>query len=342
MDKDLQSIQEVRDLLARARKAQHILARMGQEELDKITAAVSAAGAEHARRLAELAVEETGFGRKEDKEIKNRFAAVTLYEAIKGERTRGILAENRDRRTIDIGVPVGVVAGLVPSTNPTSTVLYKSLICLKAGDPIIFSPHPSALNCIRETVEVVRRAAEGAGAPEGSVACLTNPTLEATGELMRHRDTRLILATGGAAMVKAAYSSGTPAIGVGAGNGPAYIHPSTDIRLAVKHILDSKTFDNGTICASEQSIVVERAMEGAVTAELRAQGAYLLDEGEREKLSRFILRPNGTMNPAIVGRSVEALARLAGLDKVPPAARVLVAGRTGWARAIPTPARSWA
>ena len=335
MDKDLQSIQEVRDLLARARKAQHILARMGQEELDKITAAVSAAGAEHARRLAELAVEETGFGRKEDKEIKNRFAAVTLYEAIKGERTRGILAENRDRRTIDIGVPVGVVAGLVPSTNPTSTVLYKSLICLKAGDPIIFSPHPSALNCIRETVEVVRRAAEGAGAPEGSVACLTTPTLEATGELMRHRDTRLILATGGAAMVKAAYSSGTPAIGVGAGNGPAYIHPSADVRLAVKHILDSKTFDNGTICASEQSIVVERAMEGAVTAELRAQGAYLLDEGEREKLSRFILRPNGTMNPAIVGRSVEALARLAGLDKVPPAARVLVAREDGVGKGHP-------
>ena len=335
MDKDLQSIQEVRDLLARARKAQHILARMGQEELDKITAAVSAAGAEHARRLAELAVEETGFGRKEDKEIKNRFAAVTLYEAIRDERTRGILAENRDRRTIDIGVPVGVVAGLVPSTNPTSTVLYKSLICLKAGDPIIFSPHPSALNCIRETVEVVRRAAEGAGAPEGSVACLTTPTLEATGELMRHRDTRLILATGGAAMVKAAYSSGTPAIGVGAGNGPAYIHRTADVRQAVRRILDSKTFDNGTICASEQSIVVERAMEAAVTAELRAQGAYVLDDGEHRQLSRFILRPNGTMNPAIVGKSVETVARLAGLTRVPPTARVLVARETGVGKGYP-------
>ncbi len=335
MDKDLQSIQEVRDLLARARKAQHILARMGQEELDKITAAVSAAGAEHARRLAELAVEETGFGRKEDKDIKNRFAAVTLYEAIRDERTRGILAENRDRRTIDIGVPVGVVAGLVPSTNPTSTVLYKSLICLKAGDPIIFSPHPSALNCIRETVEVVRRAAEGAGAPEGSVACLTTPTLEATGELMRHRDTRLILATGGAAMVKAAYSSGTPAIGVGAGNGPAYIHRTADVRQAVRRILDSKTFDNGTICASEQSIVVERAMEAAVTAELRAQGAYVLDDGEHRQLSRFILRPNGTMNPAIVGKSVETVARLAGLTRVPPTARVLVARETGVGKGYP-------
>ena len=329
MDKDLQSIQEVRDLLARAGEAQHILAGMSQEQLDKITAAVSAAGAEHARRLAELAVEETGFGRKEDKEIKNRFAAVTLYEAIRDERTHGILAENREKRTIDIGVPVGVVAGLVPSTNPTSTVLYKALICLKAGNPIVFSPHPSALNCIREAVEVVRRAAEGAGAPAGSVSCLTHPTLEATRELMGHPRTRLILATGGAAMVKAAYSSGTPAIGVGAGNGPAYIHPTADVRQAVKHILDSKTFDNGTICASEQSIVVERAMEAAVTAELRAQGAYVLDDGEHRQLSKFILRPNGTMNPAIVGKSVETVAKLAGLDKVPSTARVLVARETG-------------
>ena len=335
MDKDLQSIQEVRDLLARAGEAQHILAGMSQEQLDKITAAVSAAGAEHARRLAELAVEETGFGRKEDKEIKNRFAAVTLYEAIRDERTHGILAENREKRTIDIGVPVGVVAGLVPSTNPTSTVLYKALICLKAGNPIVFSPHPSALNCIRETVEVVRRAAEGAGAPEGSVACLTNPTLEATGELMRHRDTRLILATGGAAMVKAAYSSGTPAIGVGAGNGPAYLHHTADLPLAVKRILDSKTFDNGTICASEQSIVVCRALEEAVTGELRRQGAYLLDQEEQAKLSKFILRPNGTMNPAIVGKRVETVAKLAGLDRVPPTARVLVARETGVGRGYP-------
>ena len=335
MDKDLQSIQETRELLQQARKAQGILACMSQGQLDKITAAISEAAAEHAKRLADMAVEETGFGRKADKELKNRFAALTLYDAIKDEKTHGILAENPEKRVIDIGVPVGIVAGLVPSTNPTSTVIYKSMICMKAGNPIIFSPHPSAVNCILETVNVVRRAAESAGAPAGSISCITTPTLEATNTLMRHDYTRLILATGGGAMVKAAYSSGTPAIGVGAGNGPAYIHPSADVRLAVKHILDSKTFDNGTICASEQSIVVERATEGAVTAELRAQGAYLLDEGEREKLSRFILRPNGTMNPAIVGRSVEALARLAGLDKVPPAARVLVAREDGVGKGHP-------
>ena len=329
MDKDLQSIQETRELLRQARQAQRALAGMSQEQLDKITAAIAAAAGEHARRLADMAVEETGFGKKEDKELKNRFAATTLYEAIRDERTHGILAENREKRTIDIGVPVGIVAGLVPSTNPTSTVIYKSMICMKAGNPIIFSPHPSAVNCILETVNVVRRAAEGAGAPAGSISCITTPTLEATNALMRHDDTRLILATGGGAMVKAAYSSGTPAIGVGAGNGPAYIHHTADVRLAVKRILDSKTFDNGTICASEQSIVVERRMEGAVTAELKAQGAYLLDDEEHRLLSKFILRPNGTMNPAIVGKSVETVAKLAGLTRVPPTARVLVARETG-------------
>ncbi len=329
LDKDLQSIQEVRRLIAQARQAQRTMAHMSQADLDKITAAISAGAAAHARRLADMAAEETGFGRPADKELKNRFAALTLYEAIKDERTRGILAENREKRTIDVGVPVGVVAGLVPSTNPTSTVIYKAMICMKAGNPIIFSPHPSAINCILETVNVVRRAAEEAGAPAGAISCIATPTLEATQALMRHEHTRLILATGGAAMVKAAYSSGTPAIGVGAGNGPAYIHPSADVGLAVKRILDSKTFDNGTVCASEQSIITTRAMEGAVAAELKAQGAYLLSDGEHKKLSRFILRANGTMNPAIVGKSVETVARLAGLDAVPSSARVLVARETG-------------
>ena len=329
LDKDLRSIQEVRDLLAQARQAQKALAVMTQEQMDAITAAISRAGAQHAKRLADMAVEETGFGRKADKEIKNRFAAVTLYEAIRDQKTHGILAEDRAHRTVDIGVPVGVVAGLVPSTNPTSTVIYKAMICLKAGNPIVFSPHPGAVNCISETVNVIRRAAEEAGAPAGSISCITTPTLEATNTLMRHDTTRLILATGGAAMVKAAYSSGTPAIGVGAGNGPAYIHHTADVELAVKRILDSKTFDNGTICASEQSVIMEARMEGAVKAALRAQGAYLLDEGETKQLSRFILRPNGTMNPAIVGKSVAAVAQLAGLTRVPPTARVLVAKETG-------------
>ena len=335
MDKDLQSIQETRDLIKQAKQAQNALAAMDQGQLDRITAAVSRAGAENARRLAEMAVEETGFGIVEHKEIKNRFSSVTVYEAIKDLKTIGVLAEDKERKTMDIGVPVGIVAGLVPSTNPTSTIFYKSLICLKAGNPIIFSPHPNAVKCISAAVDVVARAAESAGAPKGAVSCITNPTLDATNTLMKHDDTRMILATGGGAMVKAAYSSGTPAIGVGAGNGPAYIHKTADVPRAVKRILDSKTFDNGTICASEQSIIVERAMEETVTAELKRQGAYILDDAEHEKLSRFILRPNGTMNPAIVGKSVETVARLAGLDKVPPTARVLVARETGVGRGYP-------
>lgn len=335
LDKDLQSVQEVRNLIATAKQAHRALARMNQGQIDKIVAAISKAGAEHAKRLADMAVEETGFGLKADKEIKNRFAAVTLYDAIKDERTVGILAEDREHKTIDIGVGVGIVAGLVPSTNPTSTVIYKSMICLKSANPIIFSPHPSAVNCIMETVNVIRRAAESAGAPAGCVSCISTPTLEATNALMKHDDTRLILATGGGAMVKAAYSSGTPAIGVGAGNGPAYIHRTADVRLAVKRILDSKTFDNGTICASEQSIIVTSEMESAVSAELKAQGAYILSDAEHRKLSGFILRSNGTMNPAIVGKSVETVAKLAGLEGIPSSARVLVARERGVGKGYP-------
>ena len=335
LDKDLQSIQEVRDLIKQAKTAQKELAAMDQEQLDRITAAVSRAGAEHARRLADMAVEETGFGIAEHKEIKNRFAAVTVYEAIKDLKTVGVLAEDKERKTMDIGVPVGIVAALVPSTNPTSTIFYKSLICLKAGNPVIFSPHPNALTCISAAVQVAAHAAEEAGAPKGALSCIMNPTLDATNALMRHGDTRMILATGGGAMVKAAYSSGTPAIGVGPGNGAAYIHKTADVHRAVRRILDSKTFDNGTICASEQSIIVERSMESAVTAELKRQGAYILDDDEHKKLSKFILRSNGTMNPAIVGKSVETVAKLAGLDRVPPSARVLVARETGVGKGYP-------
>lgn len=335
LDKDLRSIQETRELIARAKKAQGALAAMGQEGVDRIAAAICRAGSREAARLAKMAVEETGFGRADHKTIKNQFASSTVYNAIKDQRTIGILARDEGRRTVDIGVPVGVVAGLVPSTNPTSTVLYKAMISLKAGNPIIFSPHPNAVNCISETARLVAQAAAEAGAPEGCVGCISTPTLEATNELMRHRDTRMILATGGGAMVRAAYSSGTPAIGVGAGNGPAYIHRTADVPKAVARILDSKTFDNGTICASEQSIIVERDTEPTVSAELARQGAYILDDRQREKLSKFILRPNGTMNPAVVGKSVADLARLAGLEGVPCDARVLVAREDGVGKGHP-------
>lgn len=329
IDKDLLSMQEVRELVEAAKEAQQELARMDQAQVDRIVRAIADAGVRNARRLAQMANEDTGFGIVDDKVIKNIFASRGVYEHIKDMKTIGEISRDDAKRLRTIAVPVGVIAGLIPSTNPTSTALYKAEIAIKAGNAIVFSPHPTALRCILETVNVIRQAVAEAGGNENLVSCITIPTMEATDNLMRHRDVAMILATGGSAMVRAAYSSGTPAIGVGPGNGPAYLEKTCDLPLAVKRILDSKTFDNGTICASEQSIVVERRMEGAVTAELKAQGAYLLDDEEHRLLSKFILRPNGTMNPAIVGKSVETVAKLAGLTRVPPTARVLVARETG-------------
>ncbi len=282
-----------------------------------------------------MAVDETGFGVVAHKVIKNNFAANRVYEAIKDQKVVGLLGTSDKDKTWDFGVPVGVVAGLVPSTNPTSTVLYKAMICLKAGNPIVFSPHPNAVKCICRTVELVRKAVGEAGGPEDAVTVIQTPTMEATRELMGHRDTKLILATGGGAMVKAAYSSGTPAIGVGAGNGPAYFHESCELEKAVRRVMDSKTFDNGTICASEQSVVVEKAFAPKVRAEFERQGGYFLNDTQREMLARFVLRPNGTMNPAIVGKSVQAVAKLAGLTGIPENARVLLAPEDGVGRGHP-------
>ncbi len=328
IDKDLQSIQEVRSLLNAAQKAHEVLATFDQCKIDQIVKAIADAGFRNAEKLAKMANEETGFGRWEDKIIKNTFGSKGIYEAIKDQKTIGVLEDNKAEKTLEIGIPVGVIAGIVPSTNPTSTVMYKTLISIKAGSCIIFSPHPSAKNCIKATVDILAEAAEAAGCPKGAIATITIPTLQATQELMKHPITKLILATGGPAMVKSAYSSGTPAIGVGAGNGPAFIDKSADLKLAVKRILDSKTFDNGTICASEQSIMVERCMEDKVVAEFKAQGGYFLNQEEADQLSRFILRPNGSMNPQIVGKSVEHIAKLARLTKVPSSARVLIAKET--------------
>ncbi len=325
LDRDLQALQEVRDLARRGKRAEGLLRLMDQRAIDRLTEAVSRAGAEHAARLGRMAAEETGFGRADHKEIKNRFAAVTVYEAIRDMKTVGILAEHPERRVVDMGVGMGLIAGLVPSTNPTSTVIYKTLIALKAGNPIVFSPHPGALKCILETVGVLRRAVEEAGGPADAVACLAYPTLEATDALMRHPAVRLILATGGPGMVRAAYSSGTPAIGVGAGNGPAYIHHTADVDRAVKRIFDSKTFDNGIICASEQSIVTTRAMASRVMEAVRRQGGWMLTPEQKEKLEHFMSRPGGGINPAIVGKTVDALAKKAGLGEPPAGARLILA-----------------
>ena len=327
-DKDLLSVQEVRDLVEKAKKAQQEFAQKSQEEVDAIVKSVAEAGVRNAKRLAKMAHEETGFGIEADKVIKNVFGSRGVYEAIKDMKTIGVLEVDEEKKTKKIAIPVGIVAGLIPSTNPTSTAFYKSEIALKGGNAIIFSPHPNAKNCIVEAVKVIRTAIAEAGGNEDLVSVITIPTIQATDMLMKHPDVAMILATGGSAMVRAAYSSGTPAIGVGPGNGPAYIEKTADVALAVKRIMDSKTFDNGTICASEQSVMCDCDMEAAVRVEMEKQGAYFLNDEQIAKLGKFILRANGTMNPAIVGKSAQVIADLAEIE-IPEGTRVLVAKETG-------------
>ena len=333
-DKDLLSVQEVRDLVEKAKAAQQELAQKSQAEVDAIVASIAKAGVRNAERLAQMANEDTGFGKVADKVIKNIFGSQMVYEHIKDMKTIGILDRDEANKTYTIAAPVGVIAGLIPSTNPTSTAFYKSEISIKAGNAIVFSPHPSALRSISEAIKVIRQAIAEAGGNENLVSCISLPTMQATDNLMKHPDVALILATGGSAMVRAAYSSGTPAIGVGPGNGPAYIEKTADLPLAVKRIMDSKTFDYGTICASEQSVVCDDDMAEAVQKEMEKQGAYFLSDEERLKLGKYILRANGTMNPAIVGKSPQVIGELAGIN-VPASAKVIVAKEQGIGKAHP-------
>lgn len=333
-DKDLLSVQEVRELVEKAKIAQRELAQKNQKEVDEIVRSVAYAGVRNAKRLAKLAHEETGFGIEADKVIKNIFGSLSVYERIKDMKTVGEIERDEEKKLRKIAIPVGVVAGLIPSTNPTSTAFYKAEIALKGGNAIIFSPHPNAKNCIVEAVKVIRTAIAEAGGNEDLVSVITTPTVQATDNLMRHPDVSMILATGGSAMVRAAYSSGTPAIGVGPGNGPAYIEKTADLAVAVKRIMDSKTFDNGTICASEQSVICDTDMEASVRAEMEKQGAYFLTEEQIDTLGSFILRANGTMNPQIVGKSPQVIAELAKIE-IPAGTRVLVAKETGVGRGHP-------
>ena len=333
-DKDLLSIQEVRHLIQRAKVAQQKLALMSQEQIDTIVKVVAKACYDQRERLAKMAAEETGFGKWQDKVLKNALASKGILEEIKDMRTVGILREDKENKVIEVGVPVGVVAGLIPSTNPTSTVMYKALIALKGGNSIVFSPHPHAAKSINETVEIIKKAAVSAGCPEGAVSVIQRVSIEATNELMKHKDTNLILATGGNAMVKAAYSSGTPAIGVGPGNGPAFIEKTADVPKAVRQILDSKTFDNGVICASEQSIIVEEEMKEKVVEEFKRQGAYFVPKEDAKKLGNFIILPSGAMNPKMVGKTPQVIAKQAGIS-VPDDARVLIADGEGVGKQYP-------
>ena len=333
-DKDLQSIQEVRNLVARAVVAQKELAKMSQEQVDRICESIAKACGAAAEPLAKAASKETGFGIWQDKILKNLLGSTITWESIKDMKTVGIIREDREKGLIEVGVPMGVVAALIPSTNPTSTTMYKALISVKAGNAIVVSPHPNARECILETVRIIREAAKSAGAPDGIVQCITIPTMQATDALLKHRDVGIILATGGEAMVRAAYSSGNPALGVGPGNGPAYIERTADIPTAVRHIMESKTFDNGTICASEQSIVTEYSIEKRVVEEVERQGGYFMTEEESGRLSGFILRANGTMNPKIVGKSAKVIADMAGIS-VPAGTRVLLSRQTAVGKDIP-------
>ena len=327
LDKDLRSVQEVRDLVKASKAAGKALAVYDAAKINTIVQTVAAACDAQAQRLGAMAVEETGFGVPADKAFKNKLGSSILYDSIKGMKTIGIIAEDKEKRMFEVAVPVGVVAALIPSTNPTSTTMFKAIIALKGANTVIFSPHPNAVQCVLETVRVIRGALQKAGAPEDAVLCITEPTIQATNELLGHSDTGVILATGGPGMVRAAYNSGNPAIGVGAGNGPAFIERSADVPAAIRHIFESKTFDNGTICASEQSIVTERCLRKQVLEEVSRQGGYLLNDEESKKVARILLRANGSMNPAIVGKPANTIAQMAGVD-IPAKTRVLLSEQT--------------
>jgi acetaldehyde dehydrogenase (acetylating) len=323
-DKDLLARQEARELARAAENAQRELRTFSQERIDAIVQAMAKAFCDASVELAELAVQETGFGNVEHKTTKNRFAARRVAQAVEGMNTVGVLKRHEKEKLWEVAVPKGVICAIVPSTNPTSTVCYKAIIALKAGNTIVFSPHPKALQCTLRAVQVVAQAAQQAGAPRGSIGVLTKASMAGCQELMAAREVNLILATGGPAMVRAAYSSGKPAIGVGAGNGPAYIHRSADISQALKRIKCSKCFDYGTICASEQSIIVEKSMESQVLEEAKRQGYYLMNDQQAQRLAELLFHPGGALNPQVVGKKATVLAEMAGFS-VPRDTEILMA-----------------
>ncbi len=324
-DRDLVSVQEARNLVALAGAAQRQFVAFSQHEVDAIVRACADAAADAAESLARRAVEETGFGNVADKTTKNLLAAVDLPRALEGMRTVGILREDREKGILEVATPVGIVAAVIPSTNPTSTAIYKTLIALKSRNAIVLSPHPSAIRAICETASVLARAASTAGAPDGLIQCMQHTTLAATQELMRHPQIGVILATGGTGLVRAAYSSGKPAYGVGPGNVPAFIERSADVRKAVADILAGKTFDYGTICSSEQAIVCDESVLEAALEECTRQGAYFLSPEEAQRVGALVFLPGTHVpNTKIVGRPATVIAEMAGVS-VPAATRALIA-----------------
>lgn len=320
------NIQELDEIIAKAKEAQRLFSTYTQEQVDTIFKAACLAASKERIPLAKMAVEETGRGIVEDKVIKNHYAAEYIYYNYIDAKTCGVIEEDKSGGIRRIAEPIGLIAGIVPTTNPTSTAIFKSLIALKTRNGLVFSPHPSAAGCTVAAMEVVHRAAVAAGAPEGILGAISQPTIELSQALMAHKDINLILATGGPAMVGAAYSSGHPAVGVGQGNTPAVIDETADIKMAVNSILLSKTFDNGMICASEQSVIVVDSVYEAVKAEFKAMGAYFLNKNEKKQVGETIV-VNDRLNAAIVGKSATDIAAMAGI-KVPDTAKVLVGEAT--------------
>jgi acetaldehyde dehydrogenase (acetylating) len=334
-DRDLISIQEARYALERAHEAQKKFAAFSQEQVDAVVEACANAATDAGESLARLAVEETGYGNVADKITKNRLASVYVPRAIRGMKTVGIIREDREKGILEIAAPVGVVAAVIPSTNPTSTTIYKTLISLKAQNAVVVSPHPTAMRCICESVSVLNHAALKMGAPEGLISCLEHPTMQGTQELMKNRLTGVILATGGTGLVRAAYSSGRPAYGVGPGNVPAFIERTANIKKAVADIFAGKSFDYGTICSSEQAIVTEEAVREQVLDECRKQGAYFLSADEIGRLGALVFLGGAHVpNTQVVGRPATTIAEMAGLQ-VPASTRVLIAPLDGIGRDVP-------
>jgi len=331
---DALSLEEVRAKVEQAHAAWLEYARFPQQQVDAIVEAVAAAGRAEARRLAQLAVDETGMGNVEDKTAKNLLCTDILPRWMRGIRTVGVLREIPEQRITEIGTPVGVVAAICPTTNPTSTAFFKILISLKAGNGVVLSPHPRAKDCTCAAAGIAMEAAEKAGAPRGLIQCLERPTLESTQELMKHPKTAVILATGGSGMVRAAYSSGKPAYGVGPGNVPILIDTSADLPAAVRLVVEGKKFDYGTVCSSEQTVVAEKRLREAILRELKANGAYLMNDAERAAVEKTLFSGGVRVRGECVGKSPQVIAQMAGFS-VPQETAILVGEIAGIGKEFP-------
>jgi acetaldehyde dehydrogenase (acetylating) len=327
MDNDLKSIQQAREFSRKARAAYEEYSTFPQNKVDKIVEAMAGAGIKASQRLAKLAVEETGYGILDDKIAKNLFAVKNVFNSIKDLKTVGVISRDDDRKIIEIAHPMGVVAAITPTTNPTSTVMFKSLICAKSRNAVIFMPHPRAVECSREAALVMKEAAENAGAPKDLILCMDTVTLEGSKELMADNNIAIILATGGLGMVKAAHSFGKPAIGVGPGNVPVYIDRSADFEKAAKDIIASKSFDNGVICSSEQAIIVHSGIEDSFNKALKKAGGYFLSPEEAKKVGNVLVKGN-SMDPEMVGKSPKFIGDAAGVA-IPDKVRLLIAPTDG-------------